>query len=100
MIVGADYSTTKGDLPGGDFRSQLAEGQLDFQFSPDVSLNNLVQWDNESDSLALQSRFRWILEPGSDLFFVVQSGWIEGADGVFRPDAQDLTLKLTHTLRF
>ena len=62
-------------LVEGDFHTQIFALSADFNFSPRISWANLVQYDNESNILGLQSRFRWILKPGNDLFVVVNRGW-------------------------
>jgi hypothetical protein len=65
-----------------------------------VTLHNLLQYDNESRNLGFQSRLRWVLEPGSDLFVVVSGGWLDYLDGGMYPHSQDLAIKLVHTFRF
>jgi hypothetical protein len=86
--------------PDESFTTHIAEGRVDLHFSPDVSWFNLVQYDNDSRVLGVQSRFRWIVEPGSDLFVVFQQNWEQGDDDVFRPDVQEATAKLVWTFRF
>ncbi len=101
LILGGSYNQTMARLSSAEsFTARVAEGNLDLNFSPDMSLFNLIQYDNESRSLGLQSRFRWILTPGSNLFFVFSHTWDKGADDRFRPDIQELTAKIDYTLRF
>jgi hypothetical protein len=45
------------------------------QFSPWMALVNNFQYDNESRVLGWQSRFRWILTPGTDFYFVYTRNW-------------------------
>ena len=59
-----------------------------------------MQYDSESRNLGMQSRLRWILSPGSDLFVVVGGGWLHGNDDGVRPDEQQATIKFVHTFRF
>jgi hypothetical protein len=63
------------ELPQGDFVATLYEFRADYSFSPDISWANLVQYDSDSGILGFQSRFRWILTPGRDLFVVYNRGW-------------------------
>ena len=100
LILGAEYNVTHGRLPDDEFTTHIAQGKLDLQFTPWVTWNNLVQFDNESNNLGIQSRLRWITTPGSDLFVVFTGGWVKGTDDTFRPDSQDFTVKLAHTFRF
>ena len=94
------------DLNGGDFDTQVYEGRLDMTLSPELSWRNLLQYDTDSESLAWQSRLRWTLDPGRDLFVLGTFGWDRDDQGGLRPDApllpstQELTLKLVYLLRF
>ncbi len=87
-------------LPGGDFISRIGIFNLDLSFSPDLTLENLVQVDNVSDVLGLQSRLRWILEDGREVFVVVDYAWQEVPGGVVVPLDRDLTVKAVFALRF
>ena len=100
VILGAQYNVTRGTLTPDEFITHIAQAKVDLQFSPWVTWNNLIQFDNESENLGVQSRLRWITTPGSDLFVVFTGGWLRGADETFRPDTQDFTVKLVHTFRF
>jgi len=57
-------------LDDGGFETHLARVRFNIQFTPDISWNTLAQWDNESDELGINSRFRWILQPGNEIFLV------------------------------
>jgi hypothetical protein len=71
------------DLPQGDFIATIYELRADYSFSPDISWANLVQYDSDSSILGFQSRFRWILTPGRDLFVVYNRGWQDFAGRTF-----------------
>lgn len=101
LQVGFDYSSTIADLgPGRDFTTQIGSTTLDLFFTPELSLANLAQYDNESDSIGWQSRLRWIYKPGCDFFFVVGSNWLRTDEGSTIPTDQAVNLKIAHTLRF
>ena len=61
-------------LPEGRFYTQVVTARADYNFTPNVSWQNLQQYDNESRVLSVQSRYRWILKPGNDLFIVINRG--------------------------
>lgn len=86
------------ELAEGTFDTQVLELGVDVNFSPNLSWASLVQFDNESDVLGLQSRFRWILKPGNDLFVVLDRGW-QDLDDRFLPVSNHLTLKFQYTFR-
>jgi hypothetical protein len=85
-------------LEEGEFFTQIFELGVDINFSPRISWANLVQYDNESSILGFQSRFRWILRPGNDLFVVVNRGW-EDIDDRFRSAFDRGTVKFQYTFR-
>lgn len=89
-------------LPEGDFIARTITSNIDFAVSPFLSFTNLVQYDNRSDNLGWQSRLRWTLQPGRDLFLVFNQGWLQDPMGGFRFHAQDtkVSTKFQYTFRF
>ena len=57
-------------LAGGDFEASVVRAGGGWQFSPWISLNGNVQYDDVSEVVGIFTRFRWILRPGSDLYLV------------------------------
>ena len=51
-------------------------------------------YDNESRVAGVQSRFRWILRPGNDLFLVLNRGWHDELEGPFVPEFNHESVKL------
>ena len=86
-------------LPSGDFVTQLFSGGVDYAASSDVTWSNLIQYDSDSRILGFQSRFRWILEPGNDLFLVVNRGWFRDLQGRYLPRFDRGSAKLQYTIR-
>lgn len=64
-------------LPEGDFIARIATGNINYTASPKLSFSNLVQYDNRSRNLGWQSRVRWTLQPGNDLFLAFNQGWVQ-----------------------
>jgi hypothetical protein len=89
----------EGFLPQGRFVIQLFSGRFDYNLSPDIAWSSLMQYDNQSRSLGLQGRFRWILRPGDDLFLVVSRGWFRRFDGDYVPSFDQGSAKLQYTIR-
>lgn len=101
LQMGAGYNTTRVDLGSdGEFTTQIVSSTLDVYFDAWVSLQNLVQYDNESQTLGWQSRLRWIYSPGRDFFLVLGSNWARTDDDSLVATQQALNLKIAHTLRF
>ena len=49
----------------------------ELQFSPWIAWVNNIQYDTQSAGIGWQSRFRWILKPGSDLYVVYTHNWVD-----------------------
>jgi hypothetical protein len=87
-------------LSEGRFHTQVTTARADYSFTPNISWQNLQQYDNESRLLSFQSRFRWILRPGNDLFVVLNRGWVKTLDDRFESTFDRASSKLQYTFRF
>ena len=86
----------------GNFVARIYSFRADYSVSPYLSLFNLVQFDNESRNMGWQSRVRWILKPGNEVFLVFNQGWLQDEPGglKFRPVETRLSGKFQYTFRF
>ena len=100
--ISLNSNQTFAQLPEGSFIARIFSTQVNFAVSPFLSFSNLVQFDNRSGNLGLQSRVRWTLEPGNDVFFIFGQGWIQELGGFydFRQQNSRLATKLQYTFRF
>ena len=89
------------DLAEGRFASNLLRMVTDSQFSPFMAIVNTVQFDTVSRVLGWQSRYRWIVKPGNDLYVVYTHNWLENpvADRFTTLD-QRFATKVLYTHRF
>lgn len=87
-------------LREGHFYTQVLTARADYNFTANVSWQNLEQYDNDSRLVSFQSRFRWILKPGNDLFLVVNRGWVKTFDGSYESIFDRTSSKLQYTFRF
>jgi hypothetical protein len=89
-------------LPQGNFVARIFTSNINFTASPFLAFTNLIQYDNDSKNLGWQSRVRWILRPGSDLFFVFGQGWLQEPEGGMNFRAQDtkVSTKFQYNYRF
>ncbi len=89
------------ELAEGRFHTRLYRFVAETQFSPFVSLVNNVQYDSQSAVLGWQSRFRWILTPGNDLYFVYIHNWLDDplSNRIYTLDRR-ATSKISYTHRF
>jgi hypothetical protein len=91
-------------LPEGRFTARIATSTISYAVSPSLSFSNLIQYDNRSRNLGWQSRVRWTLQPGSDVFFAFNQGWVqeEGENRSLRFRAEDTKMsgKFQYSYRF
>jgi hypothetical protein len=99
FFTSVDYELNDIHLDEGSFVVRILRVRANFLFSPQVSWNNFIQFDNESDSLGINSRLRWEFEPGREAFVVLNQGW-NIDDGRWHSDGSELTIKLGMTFRF
>ena len=100
--VSVTSNQTFARLPQGDFTATILSTSLNVAPSPRVALSNLIQFDNLTKNLGLQSRVRWTLQPGNDLFFVFSQGWIQDVtrDNRFVTQDSKASAKVQYTVRF
>jgi hypothetical protein len=104
FTIGVSTNQTFARLPEGHFVARIFTSNISYAASPMLSLSNLVQYDNRSRNLGWQSRVRWTLQPGSDLFFAFSQGWIQeegGRDHLrFRTQDSKVSAKFQYSFRF
>jgi hypothetical protein len=76
-LVSLNSELNRVELDEGSFTTRLYRLVGEAQFSPRMALVNNVQYDSQSAVLGWQSRFRWILRPGNDLYFVYTHNWLD-----------------------
>ncbi|MBI2819391.1 MAG: carbohydrate binding family 9 domain-containing protein [Acidobacteria bacterium] len=75
VIIYTEAEWNRISLPEGKFQTRVFRLSPELQFSPWIALVNSIQYDNVSRVLGWQSRFRWILKPGDDFYFVYTHNW-------------------------
>jgi hypothetical protein len=102
FTVSVSANQTFARLPEGRFTARIVSSQVNYTASPFLAFSNLIQYDNRSRNLSWQSRIRWTMQPGNDLFFVVNQGWIHGFEDRrlrFSPHDTQLSTKIQYTHR-
>lgn len=101
IFVGLEYELNKVFLPEGDFETQVYRVNANIFFSPDISLTNFIQYDNVTEEIGWQSRFRWILKPGNEILFVWNSSSMRHPmEERFTIQESFTRLKLNYNFRF
>ncbi|MCD6116681.1 carbohydrate binding family 9 domain-containing protein [bacterium] len=88
-----------GRLKEGNFTQQLVACRLSINFSPDLQLSGFLQYDNESQTVGLNSKLRWIFSPLGDLFIVYNHNLAKSITDRWYRDSNQLLLKLRYGVR-
>ncbi len=81
FLFGFDYSVDTIDWDNApQTKLKVITGKATINFSPDLFISNLIQYDNDSDSVGVNSRLQWEYKPGAKFFFVLNQGYlVEGS---------------------
>ena len=99
FFASAEYLRNSVRLPEGDFTTRLGRVRLNVVFTPDLSWETFLQFDNVSDSVGWNSRLRWIVNPGEEIVLVWNQA-LDVEDYGFRGDRTNLIGKISWTFRF
>ncbi len=82
LTLGAHVDRSNISLPAtdGDFTATLLGLNVDGAISRKLFASALVQWDDSSKELQANIRVDWIHTPGSDLFIVLDTGYLTDGD--------------------
>ena len=101
LFLGLGYEYNDVELPGGDFVTRLIQIDANYAFNARWSWVNLIQYDNETGSVGVNSRLRWNPREGQDLYIVLNHGF--DAVGFFSgldSTVSQFSVKYTHMFRF
>lgn len=100
--LGSEYIHSKVIAENQGFETNLFTANLGFDFTPDISLSSNIQYDDVSKTLGTNTRFRWIITPGTDVFFVYNHNWLDdpALQKRFFTLQQGAAMKIVYTYRF
>ncbi|MCZ6834556.1 MAG: DUF5916 domain-containing protein [Planctomycetota bacterium] len=99
LFLSVEFEQNQIDLDEGDFITRIGRARVNIYFTPDISWQTFVQYDNVSDTMGLNSRFKWIVQPGSEVFFVLNQGY-DVIDSRIHSAFTQVTSKVGWTFRF
>ena len=97
--LGGSFDYNDFEVQQTHFITRLLTMKTDIVFSNTLSWTNLLQFDNVSDNIGINSRIHWIPQAGRNVYFVINYNAIDSEDG-FRSNASEITLKANYTFRF
>ena len=98
-FLATEMTLSQIELPAGSFDVVVGLARANFAFTPNLSWNTVVQYDNVSQTAGVNSRLKWIVQPGSQIFLVFNYGF-DAEDGRFQTLSTDITTKVVWTFRF
>lgn len=95
------YDWNEFNMPEGDIITQLFVANITYSFFLGLTWTNLIQYDNVSEVVGLNSRLTWNVIAGREAFFVLNHNWQDfDRDNEFENASSELVLKLGYTFRF
>ena len=99
--MASSYHFNEIELPYGTFITRLLTLRADVAFSNKWAWENLVQYDNISYGLGINSILRFVPRAGREFVFVVNQEYIDLLrDRNFEKIYNDITFKISYTFRF
>ena len=77
----------------------MVSSRVNFYFTPEVSWENLLQYDTQSGTVGVNSRFRWAFRDGQEVFLVFNQN-VEADDLDFTIDTTEFVAKIGWTFSF
>ena len=101
FFIGVQYEQNDVNLQEGKFTTRIYRLNADIYFNPDITLTNFVQFDNVTEKVGIQSRFRYIIKPGNEIIFAWNSSMYELPEHDRMVMSESSTrLKLNYNFRF
>ncbi len=99
LFLGARYKQNDVNLPDGSFITRIYQVNANVLFSPDITLYNYLQYDNNSNTVGVQSRFAWIVKPGNEIIIAWTSKLSKPLER-YVMDESALRFKIKYNIRF
>ena len=88
-------------LPQGSFITRLTSANSQIAFSPTLYWISLIQYDNLSEEIGINTRLQWIPKAGQEAFIVLNHNMQDwDRDNSFHSARSDLSMKFRYTFRF
>jgi hypothetical protein len=99
LFAALEYEQNDVRLDEGNFTTRLGRLRLDLMFTTALSWTTLAQYDSVSDIFGINSRLFWEVEPGNEIFLILNQEY-EADHDHFRSRRTETILKAVYTFRF
>jgi hypothetical protein len=101
LALSLGYEWNDVELPQGDFISRLVSLSSAYAFSSSLYWITLIQYDNVSEEVGVNTRLQWIPKAGQEGFIVFNHNLQDlDKDNSFHSAASDFSVKFKYTFRF
>ncbi len=101
FVASVSYDWNDIELPQGDFITRLTSLSTQVAFSSTLYWVSLVQYDNLSEEVGVNTRLQWIPRAGQEGFIVLNYNLQDkDKDNSFQSATSDLSVKFKYTFRF
>ena len=101
FVASVNYDWNDIKLPQGDFITRLTSVSTQVAFSSTLYWINLIQYDNLSEEVGVNTRLQWIPRAGQEGFIVLNYNMQDkDKNNRFESAFTDLSLKFKYTFRF
>ena len=95
------YHLSDIEMPHGNFTTRLSSVRADIAFTNTWYWENLLQYDNVTYSLGMNSILRWMPRAGREVILVINREFADYTrDRTFTSVTGDITFKFSYTFRF
>ena len=103
LQLGLTTENNFGRVREGSIVQRLWQLQSAYSWSPNLALTSFIQYDTESQNLGSNTRLRWTVRPGNDVFVVWNRSWqrllLRPGDLGLIPDRELVAVKIRWTFR-
>ncbi len=101
FLTELSYEYNDIDLPQGSFETRLVQFRTELVFSAKLSWVTLIQYDNVSENIGVNSRIHWIPEAGQQAYLVLNHNLQDlDRDNSFDSSFSETAIKFNYTFRF
>lgn len=101
FVMSMSYDWNDIELPQGDFITRLTSLSTQVAFSSTLYWVSLVQYDNLSEEVGVNTRLQWVPRAGQEGFIVLNYNLEDkDRDNSFHSAKSDLSVKFKYTFRF
>jgi hypothetical protein len=87
-------------MPASGFVQEVLGARIRVNFSPDLQVSSLGQYQRESGEFGTNIRLRWTFHPLGDLFVVYNYNALDTIGQGWQLDSSQILVKLQYALRY